>query len=430
MLAGFAEIDITPPLGTQKIGWIKVLHADKILDPLFARSAVLESAGRQVGFIQLDTLFVTAEQTAQVRRRITEQFGFPGQNVMVSATHNHAGPAIASLGDSQRDDAYVAVLLDKIVQVFGQALAARQEAELGGGWCFEFEVAHNRRVVMRDGTVRTHGSFRDSGALCLEGPIDPEVAVLACRDRRGQLLGALVNFACHPAHHGGTGEISAGFPGVLAGKLKSAGCPVTMYLNGACGNLHTSDPTRGGADITKEQAGELLAQDVLAVLHGQAPPHKGLRQIDWRAAPTLSCRSEMIALPYRPVNAHEIAGTTLGACRFVDPSSYDRSMPALLEEIRSQGVQPAEVQVIGIDEFAVAGVPAEYFVELGLRIKERCRPRHALVVELANGLIGYVPHKQAFTRGGYETTFCPWSKLAPEAGDILADKAVALAAET
>ena len=36
----------------------------------------------------------------------------------------------------------------------------------------------------------------------------------------------------------------------------------------------------------------------------------------------------------------------------------------------------------------------------------------------ANGMTGYLPHKQAFERGGYETTFCGWSNLAPEAGDL------------
>jgi len=39
-------------------------------------------------------------------------------------------------------------------------------------------------MIMRDGTVQTHGNFRDPQVLCLEGPIDPEVAILAARNRR------------------------------------------------------------------------------------------------------------------------------------------------------------------------------------------------------------------------------------------------------
>ena len=41
--AGFAEIDITPPLGTHKIGWLRDLIADTVLDPLYARVCVMES---------------------------------------------------------------------------------------------------------------------------------------------------------------------------------------------------------------------------------------------------------------------------------------------------------------------------------------------------------------------------------------------------
>ena len=48
------------------------------------------------------------------------------------------------------------------------------------------------------------------------------------------------------------------------------------------------------------------------------------------------------------------------------------------------------------------------------------------MVGYANGMVGYVPHKEAFARGGYETTFGYRSKLAPEAGDLLADAAITL----
>jgi len=49
-----------------------------------------------------------------------------------------------------------------------------------------------------------------------------------------------------------------------------------------------------------------------------------------------------------------------------------------------------------------------------------------LIVGQANGMVGYVPHRDAFLRGGYETTFAGSSRLAPEAGDQLADAAIGL----
>lgn len=414
MQAAFVETDITPPIGTRKIGWLKIVVADRILDPLFARVAVFESGGESLAFIQLDTLCIRWTQVADIRRRIAAKHGFPESRIMVAATHNHAGPAVANVGEVLRDEAYIETLVTKIVTAFGDALKNLQPAEIGFGHAFEWKIAFNRRVIMRDGTTRTHGRFSDPNALCLEGPIDPEVAVIAARQPGGSLLGCLVNFACHPTHHS-DGAVTAGFPGVLAQTAKQRGCPVTLFLNGAAGNIHTSNPI-DGANVSMEDAGRMLADDV----------DRAIQQMKFRPDAKLSSATKTIQLPYRKATEAEIKGTVRGAQRFVDPAIYDRTIPALLEKIRRQGTNSAEVQALFLDEYALVAIPAEYFVELGLRIKEQAWPQHALIVGYANGMVGYVPTREAFERGGYETTFISSSRLAPEAGDLLADCAIGL----
>ena len=416
MKAGFAEIDITPPVGTHKLGWIKEIVSDHVLDPLFARVAVLESGPERIGFIQLDTLCVRWTQTNDIRRRIEAAYGFPGAGLMVSATHNHAGPALANGGDVRRDDAYVETLTRKCMAAFGEALARREEAEVGFQHVYEAEVGFNRRVVMRDGTAKCQQAFaQDPNCLYIEGPADPEVAVLALRRPGGDLLGCLVNFACHPTHHGGGTALSAGFPGLVCRLMKAQGSPVTLYLNGAGGNIITTNFVTG-LSVSMEEAAERITRDACAAL----------ANMTYRRDARLGSASTTLQLPYRQPTPEEIAGTIKGAQRYVDPTAYDRGMPGLLERIRTRKTQPAEVQVQFINEVAIAGIPAEYFVQHGLRIKQEAWPAHALVAGQTNGMVGYVPHREAFPRGGYETTFCTGSKLAPEAGDLLADAAVAL----
>ena len=416
--AGFAEIDITPPVGTHKIGWIKDIVSEEVLDPLFARAAVFETDDARVGFVQLDTLSIRWSQVADMRRRIEAAYGFPGAHVMVSATHNHAGPAVATTGEVRRDEAYIETLVGKVVGVFGTALENRAEAAVGFGRCTEFRVGFQRRVIMRDGTARTYGKLTDDpDALCLEGPIDPEVAVLGVRGRDGAMLGTIVNFACHPTHHGGGTALSAGYPGVLAERMKAYGCPVTLFLNGPCGNVACTDLTgREPGEVTKEEAGTRLAGDV----------HGVLEHLTFRSDVRLSCAASTVRLPFRHATEDEIRGTVKGAQRFIDPAIYDRQMHRVLDRIRRQGTQPAEVQAIGIADHTLVGIPAEYFVQHGLRIKQACHPRRVLVAGCTNGMVGYVPHTEAFGRGGYETTFFGSSRLAPEAGDLLADEAVRL----
>jgi len=62
-------------------------------------------------------------------------------------------------------------------------------------------------------------------------------------------------------------------------------------------------------------------------------------------------------------------------------------------------------------------------VELGLDIKKRSPFKRTIIVELANGAIGYIPTKRAFAEGNYEPIN---ARCAPGSGEIVADAAVGL----
>lgn len=413
--AGFAQADLTPPPGVRKIGSNRHFVGTTIHDPLYARAAVFECGEGRAAFLSLDLLFVHRDQVAEIRRRVAEKFRFPGEALMIGATHNHAGPAIeADL--YPKDDASIAAMIEASVDAVGRAWEGRKEAELGFGSVAEWRLSYNRRVIYRDGTARTHGSFRDPAALAFEGPIDPEVAVVAVRAKDGTPLGLMVNFACHPCHHGGDALVSAGYPGQMSRALQEKGWPVSLFLQGAGGNLHHLDPSGANPEKSMEESGKLLAEAAVKVVAG----------LKYRATARISSRTRTVELPYRAFTEDELKGRTKGAQQFGEKGFYDGTAAALLEEIRREGVAKAEIQAIFIDDLVHVAIPAEYFVEHGLRIKEECFPLRTRVVGYANGMLGYVPTRGAFARGGYETTFGMRSKLAPDAGDLLADAAIAL----
>lgn len=416
MKAGFAEIDITPPPGTLKIGWLRKIVGEQVLDPLFARAAVFEDGARQIGFIQLDLLSIRWTQANRVRKQIQSELGLPDLAIMVAATHNHAGPAVGNIGDVPRDETYLERLEQACVAVFRDAWNQRKPAQIGFGSDIETGLAFNRRLIMRDGTVKTQ-VLMTPDALCPEGPADPEVGLMAARGQDGTLKGCIVNFTCHPVHHGGDTVFSAGYPGVLASRLKARGCPVTLFLNGASANIIYNDPLTPGVSHSQETLGRRLADRVTLMLSEIGWQQEGLQ---------LASASRTLELPYREPTEAEVRGTVKGAQRFVDPSIYDRGMAALCEKIKTRGHVKAEVQALFMGNHGWVGIPAEYFVEHGLRIKEESWPKHTWVVGHANGMLGYVPTRQAFERGGYETTFAGSSRMAPETGDLLADAAIEL----
>ena len=105
-----------------------------MLDPLYARAAVFSSEKQTIAFLQLDTLSVTWEMVCAICKQIQSRYGVSAQSVMICATHNHAGPAIASIGEVTADATYVATLTpQKVVSVFGQAFERQTEAEFGTG---------------------------------------------------------------------------------------------------------------------------------------------------------------------------------------------------------------------------------------------------------------------------------------------------------
>lgn len=411
--AGFAEIEITPPLGTPKQGSNSKTVATSVLDPLYARAAVFERGAERFAILQLDTALIPAAETRRIREKALKDHGFPPDRIMVAATHNHAGPALVNEG-LPRDEAYITLLVDKCVQVLGSALRARTPAEIASGTAFEFEISFNRRILMRDGTVRTHGSFKDPQALAFEGPIDPELGVLAVRSKKGMILGALLNFACHPTAHWNDGVISAGFPGVAARTLKEKGIPVPLFLQGAAGNMHTQDP-RGNPEKSMEEIGRRLAFDAERALAGAS----------WSTPNTLSASSRTLRLPFRTVTPEDLSGTGKGMQRFGEKGYYDRKIPELLKYME-KGAEEGEVQVFRLDALAFASQPSESFAEHGLRIKEAAWPARAWIVGYANGMLGYLPHEEAFRRGGYECTFGPPSLMAPDTGSRLAQAAIEL----
>jgi len=62
------------------------------------------------------------------------------------------------------------------------------------------------------------------------------------------------------------------------------------------------------------------------------------------------------------------------------------------------------VQVVVKAGQALVGLPGENFCETGLGIKRRSPAPHTLVAGLSGDAIGYLPTRESFDQGGYETT--------------------------
>jgi hypothetical protein len=92
-------------------------------------------------------------------------------------------------------------------------------------------------------------------------------------------------------------------------------------------------------------------------------------------------------------------------------------------EAHPDGFLDAEVQVISIGrQVAWVSLPGEIFVQLGLAIKDASPFEVTSIHELANGSIGYVPTRQAYSQGNYEVIS---ARCGQGSGEMMVDSAIA-----
>ncbi len=421
--AGFSETDISPeyfPIRTY------FASADSVIDPLFAHAAVFSDGNTVLAFLSLDVVIAEREYVERIREMIALKRAIPAGNVMVCATHNHACPAVVNRPGSEKEDRYLDFMVVQGARAVIQAYDGMVPVEIASGSCDERRISFNRRYIMGNGSVISEPDFRTIGedTLINEGVIDPEIGVLCVRDLNHGNLGTLVNFSCHAVHL--MGSLSAGYPGVVCNRLKENFGKnfVSVFLNGACGNVihrNYSDPDQKD---TKEFAGGILADDVLHLVD----------RLRFSPQASLSVKSATIRIKYRDFGGLEESIDDLSRFNvfrsLVGKGWYRWSLEKLKELHSRSDHEEAEIQVFKIGDTVFGAVPAEYFAQHSLRIKGQSTASRTFVVSLANGWMGYVPNREAFDRiGGHESTWAFWSKMEPAAGDIIADTILELVKE-
>ncbi len=242
MKAGVAKVDITPPLGTRMWGYFdRLAGAEGILDPLYARVLVLETGdkrlayvdldlGRTFGPASLDRLRTAAKQTAAI------------DDLIVQATHTHAGPVILDEYPNgtptwETDD------LDRIARAIANAAEHAVPVRIGVGYGAAY-IGYNRREVASDGAISMLWS---NSTKAPTWPVDPLVAVLRVDQLDGQPLAILVNYATHPVTFGSDDlRYSADFPGIMCQVVERAfgDKPLAFFVQGAPAISTSSMPER------------------------------------------------------------------------------------------------------------------------------------------------------------------------------------------
>ena len=440
---GIAQVEITPPEGyTQYRG-----PATGVKDPLYAKAVVFHQGEEKAALVVCDLIRITRELSMETRSLISEQTGIPFENIIIAATHTHTGPVYRFemkeyVGRKRADDlseednrTYAALLIQNIAKAAIEASKTAIPVNLESGTGIAEDISFNRRFIMKDGRVRFNPGVGNPNAIRSEGPNDPEVGILFMRSASdNRPIASLTGFANHTDTVGGT-EFSADYPFYLARALNVAFGDdfISIFLQGASGNINHIDVVAGshqeGSGTVTQRIGEKLAFVV----------REEISSLKKSAYPSLAVRSEVVYAPLQQYTEEELHWA-LNEDRepLYEERPFLQNVRARkirwLEDMKNNGeaipptagtgpwTLPLEVQVFRVGEdAAIVGLPGEVFVELGLSIKEESPFKTTLVVEMTNTNINYVPTKEAFTRGDYETVN---SRIAPGGGEMMVETAV------
>jgi len=418
---GRAEVDITPPAKMPMAGYYHIRLNEGLHDPLYAKALVVEQGGERVALVAVDYVQIPRQFVEEARRLIAARTGIPATHVMISATHSHTGP---ELGTRLRNvtpeiDALAKGFWAKIPGLIAasveRANAALEPGEIAVGVGREDSISFIRRFRMIDGTTGWNPGKRNPKIDRVLGTIDPDVAVVTAGG------GAYVNFALHLDTVGGA-EYSADYPYALSRVLREVKGPAfsTLFTIGCAGNINHIDvshnrPQKGHGEAAR--IGAVLAAAVLKTMERMTPaPVQGVR-----------ASTRMVDLAPAPYGPEEVANARAVIDNYGKPNAnpfYEQVNAFKVMDLVERGGKPfaAEVQVIALGKsVAWVGLPGEVFVEHGRAIKLASPFPVTIVAELANGNLGYVPDRKAYTEGAYEVIS---SRLAAGGGEAMVASAV------
>ena len=478
LLAGAAEVDITPPPGLPKAGHSRNAHSGNgFRTRLWAHVLHLRSGTTSLTFVQCDLLAGSAIVQHLVARALADT-DVRLAGLFIGATHTHAGPgqfhgnALMNRFSSNHpgfDPAWTDWLVARIAAAVRSAVQTRRPAKVATGATEVWGLTRNRSL---DSHLRNENvGDRSNGAERKYAAINPWLhlirADVASADGGLEPLAAMAIFSIH-----GTGisardhSYNADVWAYLKGELRrhiQAGSGVRAIVGAVEGTHGDMAPAVTPGLLVYPEAERVgrgigaaaaeLYDRVEADLSSDVPLAAGLREIDLATRPTLAG----ITLPPPAFGSATIAGAhenTTAVVHRIPPFRPNMPKPGargphgakwipggrrLHDLIVSPSSFPSvlPVQALRVGSTLVVGLPFEITVESGRRIEGAVREAvHAAdpgsiariaVSSLANEQFCYLTTPEEYSLQRYEGGNTLYG---PQSQPFIAAAAARLAADT
>ena len=409
MKAGFARLDVTPPLGSPVDGHWQDRVSNGILDPIQLNALAVSDGAKRIVMIAGDFLGIEIFHVNNMKEAIRAATGLENEEIFLSGTHTHTSVFLREKPTANLPQEYIRMLYRKYADVAQMALADLADATLYTAAQKTAEpIGFVRRYRLSDGSVATNPSTAQCALItgrCDES--DNTVRVLRfCREEKKDIT--LVSFSTHPDVVGGE-KYSADWPGFVR-RFVEAEHPDTYCLQmtgteGDSNHLDFCKPKEerfphGTGYPHSCYMGRVIADAINAVWGNMTPCTDGelfakQSSIFVRSNTTGEEKYDECKKMYTDFYAgrldHRPSGTELAFARRVvnirESMSIYRELP---------------IGLIGIGEVRIVTFAGEPFTAYGESTRALTGGKFTLTLALTNGYQGYLPHARAFEEGGYE----------------------------
>ena len=412
---GAASVDLTADDSMVIAGGITPGKATGQEGRLRCIATVLEKDGQRLAIAACDVLMLTRETLDPVMAELQRTTGIPTSNILINCTHTHHAPSTMRVHGYGPDETFTREVQRGLVAAVQKAATNLVPAKFLFGLGEQKTVGQNSRLLLGDGHIFWIGPR--TNVVRPTGPFDPDLPVLAFRDSEEKLLSLIFNHSTHSIGTRTPGQRSASIYGLATQDLEAELGGTITFLEGASGSTHNLDLS--GAECTRR-----IADTV----------RETLRAAQLRPVNKLAARKRSLKFRVRTFDEAAEDAAVERYCRKYAPQGAEAIIKVFRDMRRDLAPHQGEeretwVQVLTIGDVAIVGVPAEYFTQLGLDIKNRSPFRHTYIAELANDWIGYLPNYEGHKLGGYQVWTGFHSYAEPGTGERIADQAVSLLKE-
>lgn len=393
---GYGEADITPrPMQVQMSGYGRERYATGTLAPLWTQTVALrDDEGQTALLICADILDFDRIMVDVIRHAITRKYAVPPENILLSASHTHWGPAVRfrmSYSVGGPNVWVMAHLEDQILASVEHALEDLHPAAIQYSDIDFRGIGCNRRLP-RDGQI-VFGPNR-------QGSFDGHTPILRVTRRVSPRQIVLVGHACHPTSSGSIEKWSPGYPGAMRDYLK-ANLPDAKALFvqgcGADAKVVHEDPDTGKLVFTADPdraraAGQKLGQAVLDHLReGTMMPLMG----------PLACTLVTGRLSYGERWSHESLRRQALDGNNKTWSTWAARQALALPDAGRDFQYDVQLWRFG-QQLTLFAMEGEVCSPWGPRLRAMTDTEHAMVVGYANSTGCYIPDRTILQEGGYE----------------------------